>query len=140
MSNLLKSCVFSGWFVQKGVFRRWVLEGSRPLDKPSIGKQANHPLQNWCFLPKRTIFGNSTFPHRLWVKLKKIRILKIHFRFVLKIRSCEQRHRCFDPACMPLNHVWPGPEVVCLRSIRDLNFNILGLPDYGPSYTLSFWS
>ena len=33
--------------------------GSRPLNKASIGKHANSPLENQCFLPKWTIFINS---------------------------------------------------------------------------------
>ena len=53
-----------------------------------------------------------TFHRRLWVHMH----LKIHFHFVFKIWPCEQRHSCFDLACTPLNHIWPGLQVVCLRT------------------------
>ena len=54
------------------------------------------------------------------------------------MRPCEQRHRCFHPACMLLNHVDPGRKL-CTYALRRFKFQ-LRLPVYEPSYTLLFWS
>ena len=113
-------CNFCGIHTSNGRTATLLKGGDHQILKLSIGKHANRPLQNRCFLPKPNgqylyLETQVTFHGRLQVKLLKSTHIKSAFPFCFKDMAMQTAPRCFDPAYRPLNHVWPGPEVVCLH-------------------------